>query len=68
MASESDDDGSPSGDTNFSNGEAVLAGEISSRREFVCFTSLFRRARVTLRQHDIMQDAENSFDPEENWP
>jgi len=68
MASESDDDGIPSEDTDFSSEEEVLAGEFASRREFVCFTYLFGRARVTLRQYDIMREAENSFDPEEKWP
>jgi len=54
MASESDGDGIPSEDTDFSSEEEVLAGEFASRREFVCFTYLFGRARVTLRQCDIM--------------
>jgi len=68
MASESDGDGIPSEDTDFYSEEEVLAGEFTSRREFVCFNYLFGRARVTLRQYDIMREAENSFDPEEKWP
>jgi len=68
MASQSDGDGITSEDTDFSSEEVVLAGEFSSRREFVCFTCLFGRARVTLGQYDIMREAENSFDPEEMWP
>ena len=68
MASESDGDGIPSEDTDFSSEEEVLTGEFASRREFVCFTYLFGRARVTLRQYDILRKAENSFDPVEKWP
>jgi len=68
MASESDGDGIPSEDTDFSSAEEVVAGEFASRREFVCFTYLFGGARVTLRKYDIMREAENSFDPGENWP
>jgi len=68
MASLSDGDAITSEDTAFSSEEEVLAGAFASRREFVCFTYLFGRARVTLRQYDIMREAENSFDPEERWP
>jgi len=68
MASQSDGDGIASEDTDFSSEEEVLAGEFASRRELVCFTYLFGRARVTLRQYDILREAENSFDPEEKWP
>jgi len=68
MASEFDGDGIPSEDTDFSSEEEVIAGEFASRREFVCFYYLFRRARVTLRQYDIMREAESSFDPAKKWP
>ena len=63
MASEFDGDGIPSEDTDFSSEEEVIAGEFASRRAFVCFTYLFGRARVTLRQFEIMREAESSFDP-----
>jgi len=57
MASKSNGDGVPSEDTDFSSKEEALAGEFASRREFVCFTYLCGRARVTLRQYDIMREA-----------
>jgi len=68
MASDSDGDGIPSEDADFSSEEEVLAWEFASRREFVCFTYLFGRAHVSLRQYDIMREAENSFDREKKWP
>jgi len=68
MASQSDGDGITSEDTDFSSEEEVLAGEFASLHEFVCFTYLFGRAHITLRQYDIMREAENSFDREEKWP
>jgi len=68
MASQSDCDGIKSEDTDFSSEEEDLAGEFASRREFVCFNYLFGRARVTLRQYEIMGEAEKSFDPDEKWP
>ena len=68
MASGSDTDEMPSDDTDFSSDKEVLTGDFASRREFLCFTYLFGRARVTLRQYDIMREAENSFDPETKWP
>jgi len=65
MASQSDGDGITSEDTHFSSEEEFLAGEFASRSQIVCFTYLFGRARVTLRQYDIMREAENSSDPQE---
>ena len=38
------------------------------RREFLCFGFFYGRVRVTLRQYDMMREAENSFIPQEEWP
>ena len=67
-SSESEPDGCPSDDTDISSEEERPVGQFASRREFLCFGYLFGRARVTLRQYDIMREAENSFSPKEKWP
>jgi len=68
LSSDSGRDGCPSDDSEFSfEGDRDRAGFVS-RREFVCLGYLYGRARVTLRQYDIMREAENSFHPTEKWP
>jgi len=68
LSSDSGRDGCRSDDSEFSFEGDRDRGGFVSRREFVCFGYLYGRARVTLRQYDIMRDAENSFDPTEKWP
>ena len=68
LSSDSGRDGCPSEDSDFSSDEDRDAGGFASRREFLCFGYLYGRARVTLRQYDIMREAENSFYPTEKWP
>jgi len=68
LSTDSEPQGCPSEDTELSSDEHSSAGEITSRREFLCFGYLFVRARVTFRQYDIMREAENSFNPKEKWP
>ena len=67
-SSESEPDGCPSDDTDISSEEERPVGQFASRREFLCFGYLFGRARVTLRQYDILREAESSFSPKEKWP
>jgi len=67
-SSESEPDGCPSDDTDISSEEDRPVGQFASRREFLCYGYLFGRARVTLREYDIMREAENSFSPKEKWP
>ena len=65
LSSDSGRDGCPSDDSKFSfEGDRELGGFVS-RREFRCFGYLYGRARVTLRQYDIMREADNSFNPTE---
>jgi len=68
LSSDSGRDGCPSEDSDFSSDEDRDAGGFASRREFLCFGYLYGRARVTLRQYDIMREAEISFYPTEKWP
>jgi len=68
LSSDSGRDGCPSEDSDFSSDEDRDARGFASRREFLCFGHLYGRARVTLRQYDIMREAENSFYPTEKWP
>jgi len=68
LSTDSERQGCPSEDTEFSSDEDSSAGEFTSRREFLCFGYLFGRARVTFRQYDVMREAENSFNPKEKWP
>jgi len=65
MSSDSEPDECPSDDTDISSEEERPPGQCASRREFLCFGHLFGRARLTLRQYDIMCEAENSFSPKE---
>jgi len=65
LSSDSGRDRCPSDDSKFSfEGDRDLGGFVS-RRELVCFGYLYGRARVTLRQYDIMREADNSFIPTE---
>jgi len=67
-SSESEPDECSSDDTVISSEEDRPVGQFVSCREFLCFGYFFGRARVTLRQYDIMREAENSFSPKEKWP
>jgi len=68
LSTDSEPQGCPSEDTDFSSDEDSSSVEFTSRRGFLCFGYLFGRARVTFRQYNIMQEAENSFNPREKWP
>ena len=68
MSSDSKPDGYPSDDTDISSEEERPPEQFASRLDFLRFGYLFGRARLTLRQYDIMHEAENSFSPKERWP
>jgi len=68
LSTDSERQGCPSEDTEFSSDEDSSAGEFTSRGQFLCFGYLFGRARVTFRHYDVMREAKNSFNPKEKWP
>jgi len=68
LSSESESDAYPSDDIEFSSASELADEGFAIRREFLCFGYLYRRVRVTLRQYEMMREAENSFIPQEEWP
>ena len=68
LSTETESDAYPSDDTDFSSTSERPDEGFATRREFLCFGYLYGRVRVTLRQYDMMREAENSFNPLEEWP
>jgi len=54
-------------DTEFSSPSEKDSANFSSRRELLCYGYLYGRARLSIRQYDIMRSVENSFSSTEKW-